>query len=148
MKHPNTPLAPKKAKKAVKAEKAANAKALAKDTSALNFRQKAFTSFYLAGPTKGNATASALAAGYSEKTAYSQGHYLLKHPEVSKALENAQASALDRAEISVSEVLKQWWLTAQADPNELVENRRVCCRFCHGEAHKYQYKGREWEKRL
>jgi phage terminase small subunit len=48
--------------------------------SKLNLRQQAFVVEYL--KNGGNATQAALAAGYSPKTAYSQGHDLLKKPEI------------------------------------------------------------------
>lgn len=46
----------------------------------LSPQQKAFADFYI---ESGNATKSAKKAGYSERSAYSQGQRLLKHAEVS-----------------------------------------------------------------
>ena len=46
----------------------------------LSPKQKAFADFYI---ESGNATKSAKKAGYSERSAYSQGQRLLKHAEVS-----------------------------------------------------------------
>ena len=46
----------------------------------LSSQQKAFADFYI---ESGNATKSAKKAGYSERSAYSQGQRLLKHAEVS-----------------------------------------------------------------
>jgi phage terminase small subunit len=52
--------------------------------SALNSKQQAFIEYYL---TCWNASAAARRAGYSEKTAPSQGQRLLKNVEVSRAIE-------------------------------------------------------------
>ena len=49
----------------------------------LNARQKKFAQEYWA---TGNGTQSAITAGYSKKTAYSQANQLLKHPEIRKEI--------------------------------------------------------------
>lgn len=36
-------------------------------------------------------------------------------------------------------VVERWWRIATADPNDLVQLRRGCCRFCHGKGHLYQW---------
>lgn len=46
------------------------------------YRQRKFANAYKEGDTMGNATKSALKAGYSEVSAYSQGSTLLKNPKV------------------------------------------------------------------
>lgn len=52
----------------------------------LNAKQTAFVAAYL-GDARGNATEAARIAGYSERTAYSQGHDLLKKPEIQAAIQ-------------------------------------------------------------
>ena len=64
----------------------------------LNQKQRLFVEAYLADP---NATKAAIKAGYSRKTAYSQGHDLLKKPEIQKALEKR----VEKAVITADEVL-------------------------------------------
>jgi len=59
-----------------------------------------FAYFYLEDP---NATQSAIKAGFSEKTAYSQGQRLLKDVEVQKIIK----SKMDNAEITVERVLAE-----------------------------------------
>jgi phage terminase small subunit len=54
---------------------------LMKDDSKLNLRQERFVVEYL---KQGNATQAAIAAGYSERSAYSQGERLLKNAEISR----------------------------------------------------------------
>lgn len=50
---------------------------------ALNARQRQFVAAYISCK---NATRSAIAAGYSRDTAGSQGHDLLKHPEIAQRI--------------------------------------------------------------
>lgn len=64
----------------------------------LSQKQKFFVEAYLANP---NATAAALSAGYSKKTAYSQGQRLLKHVEISKLVKNRVESTI----ITANEIL-------------------------------------------
>lgn len=64
----------------------------------LNQKQRLFVEAYLAEP---NATKAAMKAGYSKKTAYSQGHDLLKKPEIRLALEQR----VQKAVITADEVL-------------------------------------------
>jgi len=70
----------------------------------------------------GNASAAARAAGYSEKTAYSQGERLLRNAEILSAIqerENRQLSALvaDRTERQV------FWTSIMRDENQRMGDR-------------------------
>jgi phage terminase small subunit len=53
-----------------------------------------------------NATRAAKAAGYSEKTAYSQGGRLLNHVEVQKYIKEFMEKRAERTEITADNVLK------------------------------------------
>lgn len=63
----------------------------------LSYKQNAFVRKYL---LSGNATKSAVEAGYSEKTAYSQGQRLLKKVEIQKYLENIRENEQEVVNIS------------------------------------------------
>lgn len=102
----------------------------------LNDRQTRFAQEYC---KDFNATQAAIRAGYSEKTAGSQGHDLLKIPEIVERIEERKEELAAIAEIDAAWVLKQWKQIATADANELVQMRRVCCRHCHGYGHQYQW---------
>lgn len=65
-------------------------------------RQAAFIREYLIDL---NATQAAIRAGYSEKTAYSQGQRLLKNAEIQEAVQEAQTEAAEKASITVQDVL-------------------------------------------
>ena len=66
----------------------------------LNIQQAKFLKEYL---KHGNATRAALSAGYAEASAHSQGHDLLKHPEIKGAIEKA----FKKLEISAETVLAE-----------------------------------------
>lgn len=71
---------------------------------ALNEKQNRFVQEYLIDL---NATAAAKRAGYSEKTAYSQGQRLLKNVEVQAALQDAVALREKRTSITQDKVLTE-----------------------------------------
>lgn len=79
----------------------------------MNERQKAFCEHYAANP---NATAAALAAGYSKVTAYSQGQRLLKNVEIKKYLADLTATVKTERVASITETLE--YLTAVMRNNE------------------------------
>ena len=98
-------------------------------------RQQRFVEEYLVDL---NATQAAIRAGYSAKTATSQGERLLRNVEVSAAIQAAQKARSERTKVTVDQVLLRLWSIATADANELIEFRRTCCRNCHGAKHGYQ----------
>jgi phage terminase small subunit len=68
----------------------------------MNERQKLFVKHYLIEP---NATKAAIAAGYSKKTAYSQGQRLLKHVEVQQKITKRLEAMSEKLNISAEYVL-------------------------------------------
>ncbi|HKY80631.1 MAG TPA: terminase small subunit [Sphingobium sp.] len=105
---------------------------------ALTDKQAAFIREYLVDM---NATAAYKRAGYVAKgnAAEVNAARLLRNAQVAKAIEEAQAALAERTEITQEMVLKRWWEIATADPNELIQFRRTCCRHCHGIDHEYQW---------
>ena len=71
---------------------------------ALNEKQKRFAHEYIIDL---NATNAALRAGYSKKTAYSQGHRLLKHAEISKYIEVLQKERSERTAVTADMVIDE-----------------------------------------
>ncbi len=88
----------------------------------LNPRQERFVAEYLVDL---NATQAAIRAGYSPKTAGSQGFDLLKKPEVMLALQKAQAKALTKAELSAERTLEEIRRIAFFDERTLFERVEV-----------------------
>jgi len=81
----------------------------------LNERQELFCQYYVITNKIGgryNATQAAKDAGYSEKTAYSQGHDLLKHPEVSKRIHELERVELDKLNITREKIIREKQLLA------------------------------------
>lgn len=96
-----------------------------------------------------NATQAAIRAGYSARTAHSQGERLLRHVEVAAALTEAQGKRAAKTEITAEKVLERYWMIATANPNDLVQHRRHCCRHCFGEGFAYQWiDEKEFEKAI
>jgi len=62
-----------------------------------------------------NATQAAIRAGYSAKTAASQGHRLLKSPAVLDAIAHAQAKLFKKTEVSVENVKRELETIAFSD---------------------------------
>lgn len=73
------------------------------NTKKLTDKQRRFVEEYLVDL---NATASAKRAGYSEKTAYSQGQRLLKKAEVQDAISKAQSQVSQRTLVSQDDVVR------------------------------------------
>ena len=69
----------------------------------LNSKQARFVQEYIVDL---NATQAAKRAGYSEKTAYSQGERLLKHVEIHKAIQEAKDARSERTGITQDEVIQ------------------------------------------
>ena len=78
----------------------------------LNRRHKIFIERYI---THWNATQAAKDAGYSERTAFQQGHALLKHPEVRQALEDRQKEIMKELGLTQERVLREYMKLAYAD---------------------------------
>lgn len=62
--------------------------------------------------------------------------------------EDAQNLKYQAGKITVEEVLRQFLVLANADPNELISLTRGCCRYCHGESHQYHWTQREYLRAL
>ena len=78
----------------------------------LNEKQRLFCEEYVVDR---NATKAAIRAGYSEKTAYSQGQRLLKHVEVKSLLTKAIEERSERTKIDADWVLTRLANEADAD---------------------------------
>lgn len=95
---------------------------------------------------------SALAAGYSREVARSVSYSWLRQPHLKPAMyETAmvrRAARLKDHHVAAEELKHRTWLIATADPAELITHTRVCCRYCHGEDHGYQWKEYEFQQAL
>lgn len=94
-----------------------------------------------------NGTQAAIRAGYSARTANEQAARLLADVRVQAAIAEAMAKRSARVEITADMVLDRWWQIANANPNDLMQFRRVNCRHCWGEDFAYQWESEdEWRE--
>lgn len=103
---------------------------------AMNERQAKFVKEYC---VDFNATQAALRAGYPQASARQKGSELLSKPDIKAGIEERKEQLAAIAEVDQAWVLRQWKQIATADPNDLMQLRRVCCRHCHGYGHAYQW---------
>lgn len=95
-----------------------------------------------------NATRSYMAEQPDAKpnSAATEGWKLLQRPEIKARVAEVQADLRAAAEVDAKDVLRRLLSIATADPNELIEFRRTCCRFCYGIDHRYQHTQSEWDR--
>ncbi|ECK2348662.1 terminase small subunit [Salmonella enterica] len=81
-------------------------------------------------------------AGYSGEgaTAYSNASRMLRNARVSRYVHHLRNERQKRYSAELDDVITQLVAIINADPNELAQYRRVNCRYCWGENHKYQWR--------
>lgn len=85
------------------------------------------------------------AAKWTRETVHEKASRLAADGKVQARYQAILAAAAARAEIDVSEVLRQYLLRLKADPRELVTYRVSACRYCHSPNGRYQYTDGELE---
>lgn len=103
---------------------------------ALNDKQQRFVEEYMVDL---NATQAAIRAGYSLTTASEMGYENLRKPQIAVEIDKLMKERSERLNITADMVLQQWWDIATADPSQIIHNRAVCCRYCFGINHEYQW---------
>lgn len=84
-----------------------------------SFRRELFIEAYI--QNDGNATKAALTAGYSPRTAYSQGQRLLSNVEISSRIKARQTEVLDNLKITTERILLERARLAFFDPRKLLD---------------------------
>lgn len=123
-------------KKLRTAQKSQSAEELV-DDDGLTAQQKCFVAEYL---KDGNATQTAIRAGYSKKSAEQIGYQLLQKTSVAQAIAQQQKASIARTLGSADEVLAQMWQLATFDANQLSQYRDGACRYCLGFGRHYQWR--------
>lgn len=82
-------------------------------------RRVLFIEAYLANG--GNATNAAIAAGFSEKSAHSQGCDLLKHPKVIHRLDERRKELAQKYELTTENVIRSLAQAVYFDPRKLYD---------------------------
>ena len=93
-----------------------------------------------------NGKQAAIRAGYSAHTAAAQASRLLSRDNVQKILQEGIKRRNENADLTADHAVGMVRAVAEADPNALVEMRRGCCRYCHGQGGQYQYTAQEWRR--
>lgn len=104
----------------------------------LNDKQIKFVETYI---RTGDRLKSYKEAGYTgtNDVAYISASRMLRTAKIAKPIQDALDLRQVRTEITVDSVLVWMSDILNADPNELVEHRRVNCRHCWGKGHQYQW---------
>ncbi|MGF6697626.1 phage terminase small subunit [Paraburkholderia sp. MM5496-R1] len=71
---------------------------------------------------------------------------LLREPEIQKLIEDGEGKLRERVEREQDDVANMLWTIATADANELIQHRRLCCRYCYGKGFRYQRTANERER--
>lgn len=93
-----------------------------------------------------NGRQAAIRAGYSPASARQTACDLLSEPEVKAKVQKAMDERRERTGIATDAVVDRLWAIATADPRELIELYRSCCRYCYGTDHRYQRTRGEMER--
>lgn len=113
--------------------------------SGLKEQQKRFADEYLIDY---NAAAAYTRAGYkgTGASAINAACRLLANQGVQAYLAAKKRAIADRLEIRAEDVVQRLWTMANADPRELIELQRCCCRYCYGKGNRYQRTQREMDE--
>lgn len=91
-------------------------------------------------------TDAAREAGYSARRAKQTAFELLQLPAIQARIQTLLDEKSKRTGIEADAVIQRFWAIATADPNEIAEYRRTCCRHCYGVNHDYQRTQRERDR--
>lgn len=111
----------------------------------LTAKERQFVNEYLVDL---NASAAAARCGYSKASAYAEGYRLLRKAQIAPVIKAAMDERARRTEVKADEVVAMLRDIAFADPRELFELRRNCCRYCWSENHRFQRTQVEMEKAM
>lgn len=83
-----------------------------------------------------NASAAAVRAGYSAKSAPTFGWHLLQNLKISHAIATLASARAKRMGIDGDELMRLWVAIVNFDANEISQLRRICCPYCWGEGNR------------
>lgn len=89
---------------------------------------------------------AAVRAGYSAHSAAQIATELMADADVKAAIEASLAERAKEVKVDAEWVLRELLRIATADPNDIVQHRRVCCRHCWGAGYGYQRTQREMDR--
>lgn len=112
----------------------------------LTARQESFCVYHARG---GKDASEAYRLAYSARnmkstTVNRNASKLMANPRVRARVEALRKEVADRSVMDAAEVLNHWVKIATADPNDIIQARRTCCRHCYGTDHAYQWTAPEY----
>lgn len=112
---------------------------LAPDDFGLSDQQMIFAQHVVEGKTRVEAYRL---AGYTGtgNAAYVTASQLLRNPKVSRYVHHLRNERQRRYAAELDDVIGQLTAIINADPNEIAQYRRVNCRYCWGNEHRYQWR--------
>lgn len=92
-----------------------------------------------------NGTKAAIRAGYSPKTANEQSTRMLANVHIKKLIDEKLAEIAKRNGIDQDYAIQGWKKAYEAKFTEFANIVIVCCRYCHGKNHGYQFTKNEYK---
>lgn len=112
---------------------------------ALTARQEQFAqTFALTRSVADSYRAAYEAQGLSAKTVDKRGREVLNTPAVDKRIRELMNLAAGPSVEILAKAQSYLWDIVNADVNEVVALKIGCCRYCHGEGHRYQWREHEY----
>jgi len=100
---------------------------------------------YVANRFNGTRAAKVAYPDQTDQSAGTTAWELLKKPDIQKRLSVLIGEVFNSIDLEAAQVVQKLWDVVSADPNDLVEMRRDCCRHCYGMNYEYQYTVGEWD---
>jgi hypothetical protein len=124
-----------------------DSEAYLKNCEALNYRQRVFAEAYA---SKCNGVDAAIRAGYSSNRlcAANAAARNLKNPAIKVVIDYLMKKEIAHIRTTTDSVLETIEAMAKADVNDIMELRRLCCRYCYGTNFVYQETPAEQALRL
>lgn len=76
------------------------------------------------------------------------GRELMANPRIAAAVRECQRAMVTEVGVSTAWLLERFLDIATADVRELIGLAIGCCRYCHGDGHRYQWREREYLEAL
>lgn len=118
---------------------------LKRDENGLTPRELSYCRQYLISY---NRIQAAIDAGFPPFQANNASFLMMQRPHVRAYIDKMEREQHARFEITSDDILREHYKVLVADPNSLMEIRRIPCRYCWGENNQYQRTDQEMETDL
>lgn len=80
----------------------------------------------------------------NERTIFRNAFAVLNNPTVQAKIQAENQARADRLNVTPDMLAKRLWDVITANPNEIMQHRRGCCRHCYGVDFRYQWTEQEY----